>query len=495
MSTPRAIRRRSAAPGAGARHAPGAARGRAPTAGEAERPAKQRRALTNVGGEARLTGRPDLARTLARALDVPSAMDPERPGSGGAAPDRAPPGRDGEGAEAARTHVHGFHSYPARMHPLTARRLVEALAPPGGTVLDPFCGSGTVLVEARLAGRRAIGVDANPLAVRLARLKASGSDEATRARLVALAREIAAFADERRKARAGASRPYGRDDVALFQPHVLLELDGLRLGIDRLAEAEPPRVREALELVLSSILTKVGRRASDTSEQLLDRRIAAGYPARLFVRKAEELARRLAEVAAELAAAPPARVLEGDARVLEGVRASSIDLVVTSPPYPGTYDYLAHHAARLRWLRLPTRGFDRAEIGARRRLDALGHEAGIAEWRRELEAVLSAMQRALRPGGRVVLLLADSVIAGAPVRAIPLVADAARAAGLALEAAASQERPHFHAASAGAFARRPREEHAIALARRKRTEPARRGERDEAFRAIPLRGKKRELRG
>ena len=38
-----------------------------------------------------------------------------------------------------RVHVHGFHTYPARMHPQTAARLVRALSGEGATVLDPFC--------------------------------------------------------------------------------------------------------------------------------------------------------------------------------------------------------------------------------------------------------------------------------------------------------------------------------------------------------------------
>src|SRR5262245_23697815 len=134
---------------------------------------KERRALTNVGGAVRLEGDPVTAELLSRALDVPTSAEAE--------------------AEA-RAHVHGFHSYPARMHPQTARRLVEALSSPGAVVLDPFCGSGTVLVEARLAGRAAVGVDANPLAVRLARLKVRGVTEAERGRLVDAAGAVAAHA-------------------------------------------------------------------------------------------------------------------------------------------------------------------------------------------------------------------------------------------------------------------------------------------------------------
>ena len=44
--------------------------------------------------------------------------------------------------------THGFHSYPARMHPAIARAVIPAFCLPGGRVVDPFCGSGTVPIEA-----------------------------------------------------------------------------------------------------------------------------------------------------------------------------------------------------------------------------------------------------------------------------------------------------------------------------------------------------------
>lgn len=47
--------------------------------------------------------------------------------------------------------------------------LVRACSPPGGVVLDPCCGSGTTLVAAVAAGRRAIGIDLSPRAIEIAR--------------------------------------------------------------------------------------------------------------------------------------------------------------------------------------------------------------------------------------------------------------------------------------------------------------------------------------
>ncbi len=414
-------------------------------------PGKQRRSLTHVGGAVATAGDPALAAALAEALDVP-IPDAERA--------RAPGADAADGPE--RSHVHGFHTYPARMHPLTAARLVQTLSPERGTVLDPFCGSGTVLVEAMIAGRRAVGTDLNPLAVRLARLKTTRFDDAALEALVAEARHVAGIADARRQQRAGATRRYGQDDVQAFEPHVLLELDSIRSGIASVTAGAP--IREALELVLSAILVKVSRRASDTSGAAAPRRIAAGFPAKLFVRKTSELTLRLRELRERITPETPrARVELDDATRLRTLAASTIDTVISSPPYVATYDYLAHHALRLRWLDLDARALQSGEVGARRRYSNLDPAAARQAWVRELVAVLGALGRVCRTGATVTFLLADSAVGHEALRADVLLASAAEATGFSVLARASQERPHFHGPTASAFRRTPRAEHAITL--------------------------------
>jgi hypothetical protein len=411
---------------------------------------KRRRSLTHVGGATETAGDRELAAKLAAALDVAPAPEPT--------------GTNADSDDPDRTHVHGFHTYPARMHPATAARLVLAVSAPGDTVLDPFCGSGTVLVEALLAGRKALGADLNPLAVRLARVKTSLMDAAATAALVTAAREVSAFADERRRARAGATHRYPPEDVASFDAHVLLELDSLRAGL--LSRPDELTVA-ALGLVLSAILVKVSKRASDTSSHTASRRIAAGYPAKLFVRKTEELARRLGRLR-ELA--PPeavaARVELDDATRLPSVKASTVDAVVTSPPYVGTYDYLEQHAMRLRWLGIDARKFGAGEIGSRRRYANLDARAARDTWGRELGATLRALARVCRSGARAAVLMADSGTRGEALRADTIVSQEAQAAGFDFIARASQTRPHFHGETAGAFRDVPRAEHAIAIEKR-----------------------------
>lgn len=74
--------------------------------------------------------------------------------------------------------THGFYRYPARFSPLFARAAIKAFTQPGDLVLDPFMGGGTTLVEARVLGRLAIGVDISELAVFVTRVKTTPlSDE------------------------------------------------------------------------------------------------------------------------------------------------------------------------------------------------------------------------------------------------------------------------------------------------------------------------------
>ncbi len=416
--------------------------------------ARRRRSLTNIGGEITVQGDAEEAAALSAALEV-------EPDESEDAPDRA--------------HVHGFHAYPARAHPVTARRLVEAFAPPGGVVLDPFCGSGTVLVEAMLAGRDAIGTDLNPLAVMLARAKTFARPPAKTQSLVEAAKGVAAFADARRKAKLGATKRLSDEDVQLFAPHVLLELDGLRAGIAK----APPEHRPELGLVLSAILVKLSQKKGDTSQEHVPKRIAAGYPARLFVKKADDLAARFDAFAAALAEAnggarkPRARVFLDDATKLAHVADKSIDAVVTSPPYVATYDYLEHHALRLRWLGLDATPLAEGEMGSRRSYARATPEEAREEWSRELDRLFRALARVTKPGADIVLLMADSATAPSrrgdrpeALRADEIVADVASAGGLLVPVAcASQARPHFHGASAAAFGDRPRAEHAILLRR------------------------------
>ena len=74
--------------------------------------------------------------------------------------------------------THCYHTYPAMMIPQIARTLIEDYSPDGKCELlfDPYCGSGTSLVEASLKGINSVGTDLNPLARLMAKVKTTKYD-------------------------------------------------------------------------------------------------------------------------------------------------------------------------------------------------------------------------------------------------------------------------------------------------------------------------------
>ena len=399
-------------------------------------PRRQRRALSHVGGEVQFQGgSTEEQEVLLRALDV-SADEDE-----------------------VMEDVHGFHSYPARLHPATARGLIEGLSKPGATVLDPFCGSGTVVVEAKALGRMAMGSDLNPLAVELSWLKSRAPTQKLVEEMLSAASHIAEVAEERRVAKADPYLRYGEEDRERYPVHILLELDSLAHGISLVGKAE---IQRMLRLVISSTLTKLANSEGDTTRRAAPRRLPGGFAIQLFVQKTQELAERLAAYRSRAGdRSPRAYVGCNDARELKNVESDSVDLIVTSPPYPGVYDYLDHHMHRIRWLGLREGGLRGGEIGARREYRRMRVDEAAARWQEEIGATLYELRRTLAPDGRGVIIIADSVIDRQPLRADEQVKRVAQRAGIDITCIASQERPLFLHGAENVFSSRPRMEHVV----------------------------------
>jgi site-specific DNA-methyltransferase (cytosine-N4-specific) len=80
--------------------------------------------------------------------------------------------RSGKNRQATRYSVHGLHEYKGKFNPQVVKALLNIFAVrQGASVLDPFCGSGTTLVECAHIGAKGYGVDINPFAVYVANAK------------------------------------------------------------------------------------------------------------------------------------------------------------------------------------------------------------------------------------------------------------------------------------------------------------------------------------
>lgn len=349
--------------------------------------------------------------------------------------------------------THGFHAWPARMHWALPAAIFEALGVRGARVLDPFAGGGTVLVEAMRAGARATGIDLNPISALVCETKCALRTPREQRAFLETAADVVEASLERVQSRTPVRAALSREQAALYAPHVIKELAGL---LEEIEKVESVRDRRAMQAVFSSLVVKLSKKKADTSEAVVDKRLRKGLSSELFLRKADELTRRWAELRAHVPKdADEPRIMTGDVRrapELLGARYRA-DVVLTSPPYGGTYDYHAHHALRLAWLGLDDRAFARGELGARRSL------RGAEAWARfdgEVVAMLEALRRVLADDGLVILVVGDAEIARRRISPIEQLDELAPRAGLVLVAGASEEKPDFRGGP-------PREEHVLAL--------------------------------
>ncbi len=374
-----------------------------------------RRPLAQHGGPVRAHGPTDARELLTRALEVASTTSPD-------------------------TLTHGFHTWTARMHPGIANVLVNALAPRGGAVLDPFCGSGTVPLEAYVAGRFGVGVDLNPLAPLVGRVKCQRRDARARARLAHALRDVAERSEERVRARVPAIAPVPKEVARWFEGHVLKELAGLR---EELLTTEDEFDREAMLVIFSSLVVKLSRKRADSSKLEAEKTIRKGLATELFVRKGDELLDRYAQLEASLPwdAIEP-RFVQADVRELGPnlPRGLFFDLVLSSPPYGGTYDYVDHHALRYAFLGLDEQPMVRSEIGARRNAR---YQGALERWNHETVGYLAGMRGRVTNDGHVVLVVGDGHVEGRRIPAVDHLAELAPHADLELLAAASERRVDY----------------------------------------------------
>ena len=252
-----------------------------------------------------------------------------------------------------------------------------------------------------------------------------------------------------------------RRRASWFAPHVRRELEDLAARIDAV-RADDAELADVLKACLSAILYKVSSRTSDTDSTWVDRNIGRGAAARAFVQRAELLAAGLDDLSRNHGTPP--EIFEMDARRLgDVVPDGSAAGMVTSPPYPGTYDYAEHQRLRFDFLALRHRELDAGELGPRRAFEN-DAPAAYQKWRAAHAEVIAAIGRALAPGRAAVLVAGDSVAKGRALYALDELRDALTS-DLTIEAWASQERPMLGVAERRAFGERVKAEHAVVLRR------------------------------
>ena len=244
-------------------------------------------------------------------------------------------------------YTHHLHWYPAKMFYRIPAVILDALElPAGSTILDPFCGSGTVLVEALSRGYSAIGVDLHPIARLISRTKTTPLDRDL------LQDYLMAILERARRLRRAAP-PYRLPNYWFRRP-ARDALYRLYSAIDNLVEqtsyrdfffANLTNITRRCSLADPAIPSPTKMR-SERCEQAGPRYQRALQEARalnttdVYRRYEAATGRNADRVCTFLTPAiSSASILGGSALSLD-IPNSQIDAVITSPPYCGAQKYV-----------------------------------------------------------------------------------------------------------------------------------------------------------
>ncbi|WP_146076532.1 hypothetical protein [Rathayibacter sp. AY1A7] len=303
-------------------------------------------------------------------------------------------------------------------------------------VLDPMCGSGTVLAAAVARGHDAVGTDMDPLAVLMSRVTTT---EVPADLVLAAAESVRSDCE-----RAEYNPPEWHDEATTrfvefwFAPKQIRQLGILSRSIANVPSAD---VRRVLQVAMSRlIITKSPKAslASDTSHSRPHRTIEsneydvfAGF---------EGSVRALSRLLINRSILGKATVSRGDARAMLSVPSSSVDLMITSPPYLNAIDYLRGHRLSLVWLNYTIgelRAIRSDSIGAERKLsfdpsdsasevmrivtrDAVDRaslpSSIIYRYAHDMERFAVEAARVTKPGGDIVAVVGNSTLRGNYIR-------------------------------------------------------------------------------
>ena len=255
--------------------------------------------------------------------------------------------------------THGIHRYPAKFIPQIPRFCLDSFSRVGDTVLDPFMGSGTTLLESYILGRNCYGVDIHPLARMIAKVKTTPIDPVHLSSLADhLFARIKADEDDN-----GEWVPEIPNRDHWFRPEVLADLATIKKHVWRMRKGD---YQDFFKICFSSIIRKMSNSDADslipevtTFRKKLDEQGKTSFDSigrfentvRNKLIDAEELWRMSQDVEEDYWSVPFTKIIGKDARDIQ-LEDSEVDLAITSPPYASAVHYVSVHKLEMFWLDL-----------------------------------------------------------------------------------------------------------------------------------------------
>lgn len=256
-----------------------------------------------------------------------------------------------------REYTHVYHDYPARMIPQVARKLINLYGTTANVLFDPYCGTGSSLVEGLVSGIDVVGTDINPLA----RLIAGGKTDYTL--------DIGAIDNAIEKLQTFISKPSNETLIpkvsnmdTWFKPSVIPKLGKIRFYIDQIENLELKRFFQIAfsETVRESSNTRKGEfKLYRYGKERLEKHFPDPYSIMLSKLKRNKSGLSdFKKIMDKITPRPTVRILglnSVNQIPSDEITKDSIDIVVTSPPYGDSHTTVAYgqySRLSLEWLSL-----------------------------------------------------------------------------------------------------------------------------------------------
>ena len=313
--------------------------------------------------------------------------------------------------------IDGIHPYPAKFISEIPATFLDEFPRPEGMILDPFSGSGTTLVQAQKRGLKAAGVDVNPIACLISRVKTSPVPAGA-------AHEFERVLQQAQ--RISSQIPSIPRLDHWFDTVVQEEVAALLYAIDESAAV----YHDILRLALSSILVRVSNQESDTRYAAVKKARKPGDTYRVFFAAGNRILSAL-----EKRPYDPKGVDVYQASTLKFNFKSlkePVSAVITSPPYPNAYEYWLYHKYRMYWLGYDPQLVKAEEIGARAHFfKTNGHTA--ENFVEQMRTTLASISQVLNPLGYAAFVVGRSKIHGAIVDNAKIIEDVGSELGFRVE--------------------------------------------------------------
>lgn len=309
--------------------------------------------------------------------------------------------------------THGIHPYSAKFIPQLPAKIIEECVNERHVVLDPFSGSGTTLLEARLHGIDSIGFDTNPIAAVVSRVKVTPLSKKDWDDFDKITLKIKSKFEENDYSQSWIPEIPQIDHW--FEPKIIKDL-GLIAG--EIKKIKNIKIKQLLEVIFSSIIVVTSNQDSETRFAAIKKNLALDAVEKKFLKKLNSISKSVKELSDNPKVLnSKSDVFFADSRELsKHIPKNSIDLVITSPPYLNSYEYYLYHKFRMYWL-----SFDKNivlhdksrenEIGSRHEYAGKNGKP-VEKFRKEIFQCFKEVSIVTKPGKLIFIIVGDSQVRG-----------------------------------------------------------------------------------